>query len=70
MRRLIDLVRGLAPGAALVVRSRYHLFFAEYVLAGADHVIDEEDHVGMALAKRVREVLEREAPPMRETSEL
>jgi voltage-gated potassium channel Kch len=64
MRRLIDLVRSHAPEAALVVRSRYHVFFAEYVFAGADHVVDEEELMGMALAKRVREVLERECPPL------
>lgn len=64
MRRLIDLVRGLAPEAAVVARSRYHIFFAEFVLAGADYVVDEEDLMGMALAKRVQETLEQQSPPL------
>ncbi|MEX2187109.1 MAG: cation:proton antiporter, partial [Pirellulales bacterium] len=56
-RHLIHLVRDLAPDAHIIVRCRYHVRHWEMLNAGADEVVDEEDHVGRQLAERVLDVL-------------
>jgi len=53
-RRLIHNVRHIAPGTTVVCRSRYHIHRWELLRAGADAVIDEEDHVGHRLAQEVQ----------------
>ncbi len=56
-RRLIQHIRHLAPSAVLLVRGRYHIHRWELLRAGADVVVDEEDHVGHRLAQEVRQAL-------------
>lgn len=63
-RRLIHHVRHTAPAASVVCRSRYHIHRWELVRAGADAVIDEEDHVGHRLAQEVQSLI---APPQEES---
>ncbi|QDT28322.1 Inner membrane protein YbaL [Gimesia panareensis] len=54
-RQIIFLVRQLAPSTALYVRCRYHLHHWQLLAAGADVVVDEEEHVGECLAKHILE---------------
>lgn len=54
-RQVIYLVRQLSPGTALYVRCRYHLHHWQLLAAGADVIVDEEEHVGECLAKYIRE---------------
>jgi CPA2 family monovalent cation:H+ antiporter-2 len=61
-RRLIPLLRRLAPAALLLVRSRYHVHRWELLRAGAHEVVDEEDQVGHRLAEEVRRVLKERRP--------
>jgi CPA2 family monovalent cation:H+ antiporter-2 len=56
-RRLIHHVRHIAPGALIVCRSRYHIHRWELLRAGADAVIDEEDHVGHRMAQEVQAIV-------------
>lgn len=56
-RRLIHNVRHIASGALIVCRSRYHIHRWELLRAGADAVIDEEDHVGHRMAYEVRAIV-------------
>jgi K+:H+ antiporter len=56
-RRLIHNVRHIASGAIVVCRSRYHIHRWELLRAGADAVIDEEDHVGHRMAKEVQAIV-------------
>ena len=58
-RRLIHHVRHIAPGTLIVCRSRYHIHRWELLRAGADAVIDEEDHVGHRLAQEVQALVAR-----------
>jgi CPA2 family monovalent cation:H+ antiporter-2 len=50
-------VRVLAPVAQIVARSRYERYTKDYLAAGAHTVIDEEGHVGAALAAATRREL-------------
>ncbi|MFH1301323.1 MAG: cation:proton antiporter [Planctomycetota bacterium] len=54
-RQIIYLVRQLSPGASLFVRCRYHLHHWQLLAAGADVVVDEEEHVGECLAQHILE---------------
>jgi len=54
-RQIIFMVRQLAPGTALYVRCRYHLHHWQLLAAGADVIVDEEEHVGECLAKHILE---------------
>lgn len=54
-RRIVTLARSVAPGATVVVRSRYHVYRASLESAGADVVVDEEVEVGAALAAAARQ---------------
>jgi CPA2 family monovalent cation:H+ antiporter-2 len=60
-RAIIHLCRHLAPGAAIVARSRYHVGRWEIQMAGAHAVIDEEMQVGRRIATVVRRSLRAEA---------
>ena len=55
----MHLCRDLAPGAALLVRSRYHVRRWELQLAGAHEVVDEEEQVGRRLAARLRAAMSK-----------
>ena len=57
MRRLIYLVRDLAPKAFIVARCRYHILHWELLMAGAHEVVDEEDQVGRRMAGEVRRLV-------------
>jgi len=50
-RTVIHHCRHLAPNAAIVARARYHVLRWELHLAGAVDVVDEEEHVGLQLAR-------------------
>ena len=54
-RQIIYLVRQMSPGASLFVRCRYHLHHWQLLAAGADVVVDEEEHVGECLAQHILE---------------
>ncbi len=56
-RHLIAHIRHLAPSAVLLVRSRYHIHRWELLRAGAHVVVDEEDQLGLRLAREVRRTL-------------
>jgi CPA2 family monovalent cation:H+ antiporter-2 len=62
-RSIIHQCRQLAPGAAIIARSRYHLRRWEIELAGAQVVIDEEEQVGRRIASVVRRSLRAAGPP-------
>ncbi len=51
-RQIIHLVRQMAPGTSLYVRCRYHLHHWQLLAAGADVIVDEEEHVGECLAQQ------------------
>jgi CPA2 family monovalent cation:H+ antiporter-2 len=51
-------VRQVAPGAAIVARSRYNVASVELSKAGADLVVDEETMVGRELAREIRSMME------------
>ena len=53
-REIVELVRTLAPDVHVIVRSRYHRYFADLQQGGADEVVDEEQIVGAILASRMR----------------
>ncbi|MHC5023621.1 MAG: cation:proton antiporter [Planctomycetota bacterium] len=53
-RRVIQLVRAMAPDALILARARYHVYRYELEFAGAHAVIDEEQHVGERLARELR----------------
>jgi monovalent cation:H+ antiporter-2, CPA2 family len=53
VRQIIHLVKAIAPEVRLLVRSRYHIFKWELILAGAEVVVDEEAQVGLRLAEEL-----------------
>jgi len=57
VRRLIHLVRDLAPDALIVARCRYHVLHWELLNIGAHEVVDEEDQLGRRLAAQVRKLV-------------
>lgn len=52
-RQIIYLVRQMSPATTLYVRCRYHLHHWQLLAAGADVIVDEEEHVGECLAKHI-----------------
>jgi CPA2 family monovalent cation:H+ antiporter-2 len=52
-RHIIQQVRALAPNTPIVVRARYHIHRWQLELAGADAVVDEEEEVGVRIAREV-----------------
>lgn len=50
---ILQLIRTIAPQAVKVVRSRYQIFSAEFLQAGADIVVGDEQQVGDSLAEVV-----------------
>jgi len=53
VRQIIHLARQVNPNLPIIARARYHVFLYELILAGADAVVDEEDHLGKRLAAEV-----------------
>lgn len=49
-RLICAAVQRLAPGTPIIVRCRYHLHREALRAAGADHIVDEEEFVGVKLA--------------------
>jgi CPA2 family monovalent cation:H+ antiporter-2 len=59
-RMVIENIRLAAPRAAIIARGRYNISLWELEKAGADHVVDEENAVGISLARKVCDVLSRQ----------
>ncbi|MBL8813898.1 MAG: cation:proton antiporter [Planctomycetaceae bacterium] len=53
---ILKSVRQLAPKASIVVRSRYRIHQQAFETAGADIVIGDEEEVGTALGRAIRQV--------------
>ena len=58
-RETVEQVRALAPCARVFVRARYHLHRNALSQAGAEVVVDEEEHVGRVLADVITTTLAR-----------
>lgn len=56
-RQVIGVARGLNPSLTIIARSRYHVTRWELMMAGAEIVVDEEEHVGRRLAVEARRVM-------------
>lgn len=56
-RRIVELLRAVAPETPVIARSRYHIHRWQLEVAGAHAVIDEEAEVGLRLADAVRHQL-------------
>ncbi len=52
---VLNLVRTLTPQATKIVRSRYQLYMSEFLEAGADIVLGDEEEVSNAMARTVHE---------------
>jgi CPA2 family monovalent cation:H+ antiporter-2 len=63
VRRVIELVRAMAPNAQIVVRARYHVYRWELQIAGAHIVVDEEEEVGHRIANELRKAMRKASPP-------
>ncbi len=48
--RIITLCRDLSPAVSVVARARYDIYARDILEAGADAIVNEEDHVGKQLA--------------------
>lgn len=59
VRRVVEQARALSPGARVFARSRYRRHAESLRSAGAHAVVDEEEQVGVALAAKLVEELER-----------
>jgi CPA2 family monovalent cation:H+ antiporter-2 len=53
-RRIVELLRAVAPETPVIARSRYHIHRWQLDVAGAHAVVDEEAEVGLRLAEAVR----------------
>jgi CPA2 family monovalent cation:H+ antiporter-2 len=60
-RAIIQLCHAIAPSAAIVARSRYHMRRWELAFAGARDVVDEEEQVGLRIAAIARRYLHPES---------
>ncbi|MEM1012437.1 MAG: cation:proton antiporter [Planctomycetota bacterium] len=56
-REVIARARAACPSLNIVARSRYHVTRWELMLAGAEVVVDEEEHVGRQLAHEALSIL-------------
>ena len=52
---VLNLVRSLTPQATKIVRSRYQLYMSEFLEAGADFVLGDEEEISNAMARTVHE---------------
>jgi CPA2 family monovalent cation:H+ antiporter-2 len=53
-RRIVELLRAVAPETLVIARSRYHIHRWQLDVAGAHAVVDEEAEVGLRLAAAVQ----------------
>ena len=56
-RQIIRLCKSMAPGCPVIVRCRYHRYQDSLRVAGADCLIDEEQHIGNTIAQQVLKLL-------------
>lgn len=56
---VLHLIRTLTPQATKIVRSRYQLYMSEFLEAGADIVLGDEEEVSNAMAQTVHEHLQK-----------
>ena len=49
-RLVVAAAQRLAPGVPILARLRYHQYYGQLREAGADHIVDEEETVGLHLA--------------------
>jgi 2-iminoacetate synthase ThiH len=52
---VLNLIRTLTPQATRIVRSRYQLYMSEFLEAGADIVLGDEEEISNAMARTVHE---------------
>lgn len=52
---VLNLMRTLTPDATKIVRSRYQLYMSEFLEAGADIVLGDEEEISNAMARMVQE---------------
>jgi len=52
---ILHLMRTVAPNATMIVRSRHQIYMDEFLNAGADFVIGDEEQVSHAMARLVRQ---------------
>jgi CPA2 family monovalent cation:H+ antiporter-2 len=52
---VLHLIRTLTPQATKIVRSRYQLYMSEFLEAGADIVLGDEEEISNAMARTVHE---------------
>jgi monovalent cation:H+ antiporter-2, CPA2 family len=55
-RLVVSAAQRLAPGVPILARLRYHQYLADLRAAGADHIVDEEETVGLHLAGEAIEI--------------
>jgi CPA2 family monovalent cation:H+ antiporter-2 len=55
-RLIVAAVQRLAPGVPILARLRYHQYRQGLEQAGADHIVDEEEIVGLHLAGEAIEI--------------
>jgi len=60
IRRMMPVLKRLAPDAEVIVRCRYHVYRDEFMELGATEVMDEEVVVGRRLAAYMRRQLKQE----------
>ena len=66
---VVEAVRGLAPNAHVVVRSRHQRDVYDLVISGADIIFGDEEEIGLELGRHLREWLsmhDKDAPPATE----
>ncbi|MHC4765052.1 MAG: cation:proton antiporter [Planctomycetota bacterium] len=61
-RHIIQHIKAAQPEACILARARYHVYRWELDFAGASVVVDEEQQVGMRLARELRRVLRAAEP--------
>ncbi len=61
-RHVIEGVRSLSPEIPVIARARYHVYRWELIVAGAEVVIDEEDEVGLHMARAISGTLRANEP--------
>ncbi len=62
VRQIVRRAKYLAPSVPIIARARHHIEAPALLDAGAGHVADEEEIMGMELARQLRHALGRDAP--------
>ncbi len=68
-RQIIHLAKQTSPHVPIIARARYHVFLYELILAGAEAVVDEEDHLGKRMAAEVWRRVTHGEPPQNTTEQ-